>query len=121
MSPSVGPTETPLRAVEFYVLLGLVEGDLHGYGIIQRTEQQSDGRIRLDPGTLYRAIRRLREDGMVEHAPRREDDNLGHGSQRRFYKLTPLGREVAQREARRIAHLARDAVSAGLIDKVELS
>jgi ribonuclease-3 len=43
MTPSATPTETPLRPVEFYVLLGLVEGDLHGYGIIQRTEQQSGG------------------------------------------------------------------------------
>ena len=49
-------TAAPLRPIEFYVLLGLVEGELHGYGIIQRTEQQSDGRVKLDPGTLYRAI-----------------------------------------------------------------
>jgi len=121
MTPPIGQTDTPLRPVEFYVLLGLVEGDLHGYGIIQRTEQQSDGRIRLDPGTLYRAIRRLREGGLVAHAPRREAEDLDDGRQRRYYKLTPSGREVAEREARRIANLARDAINAGLIDRAEIS
>ncbi len=120
MTPSATPTETPLRPVEFYVLLGLVEGDLHGYGIIQRTEQQSGGRIKLDPGTLYRAIRRLREGGLVAHAPRREAEDLEDGRQRRYYQLTPMGREVAEREARRIASLARDAINAGLIDRTEL-
>ena len=120
MTPPNGQTDTPLRPVEFYVLLGLVEDDLHGYGIIQRTEQQSDGRIRLDPGTLYRAIRRLREGGLVEHAPRRAAEDLEDGRQRRYYRLTPTGRDVAEREARRIANLARDAINAGLIDKAEL-
>lgn len=120
MTSPTARSETPLRPVEFYILLGLVEGELHGYGIIQRTEQQSQGRIRLDPGTLYRAIRRLREGGLVDHAARRATDDLEDGRQRRYYQLTSAGRDVAEREARRIANLARDAINAGLIDRAEL-
>ena len=113
-------TDAPLRPVEFYVLLGLVEGDLHGYGIIQRTEQQSGGRVRLDPGTLYRAIRRLREGGLLEQTEHRTEADAEDGRQRRYYRLTSAGHEVAEREARRLANLTRDAISAGLIDRAEL-
>ncbi|NKB88191.1 MAG: PadR family transcriptional regulator [Acidobacteria bacterium] len=113
------PAATPLRPIEFYVLLGLVQGELHGYAIIQRTAEQSNGRVRLDPGTLYRAIARLRQAGLLEEAERKPAEDAA-GRPRRYYALTREGRNVAEIEARRLADLTRDAVAAGLLDKAEL-
>jgi DNA-binding PadR family transcriptional regulator len=104
----------PLRPVEFYILLALAEHDTHGFGIIRATEERSGGSIRLDPGTLYRAITRLGEDGLLEEANRRPAADLAD-KRRRYYRLTDLGREVARAEARRLAELVRDARSSDLI------
>jgi DNA-binding PadR family transcriptional regulator len=104
----------PLRPVEFYILLALAERDTHGFGIIRATEERSGGSIRLDPGTLYRAITRLGEDGLLEEAAPRPAADLAD-RRRRYYRLTELGREVASAEAQRLAGLVRDARSSELI------
>lgn len=104
----------PMRPVEFYILLALAREDLHGYGIIQATERQSGGRVSLDPGTLYRAIRRLHEAGLLEDAERRDADDVD--GRRRYYTLTRSGRAAAAEEARRLAGLVRAAADTDLID-----
>lgn len=108
----------PLRPVEFYILLALCRGETHGYGIISETDRQSEGQIQLDPGTLYRAIARMVEEGLVEEAPRREADDLDR-RRRRYYAITPKGRDVAEMEARRLAGLIRTAREVSLIEDTE--
>jgi len=105
-----------MRPVELYILLALARGDLHGYGIIQATERQSGGAVRLDPGTLYRAIGRLREAGFVDEANRTAAADL-HGRRRRYYTLTEPGRAAAAVEAARLADLVQVAVDVDLLGK----
>jgi DNA-binding PadR family transcriptional regulator len=105
----------PLRPVEFYILLALCRGETHGYGIINETGRQSDGQVQLDPGTLYRAIARMRDEGLVDEADRREADDLDR-RRRRYYAITEKGRHVAELEARRLAGLVRTACEVALID-----
>lgn len=89
----------------FHILLSLADEDLHGYAIIQDVAARTDGEVRLTASTLYAAIRRLLEAGWIEEPARRprvgKDD-----PRRRYYRLTPLGREAAQEEARRLERLA---------------
>lgn len=118
-SGDVGPEVedlVPLRPVEFYILLALSEGECHGYGIVQTTEERSGGEVRLDTGTLYRAIMRLRERGLLEEAERRTAEDLDHRN-RRYYRLTAAGREVATAEARRLAGLVRAARASRLLEE----
>jgi DNA-binding PadR family transcriptional regulator len=102
----------PLKAVDFHILLVLTEQDLHGYGMVKEIEKRSDGRIRLEPGNLYRYVKGLVDDGLVEPADRRE---VGHrrsdepARRRRYYRITPLGRLVLQEEAARMHGLAAAA------------
>jgi DNA-binding PadR family transcriptional regulator len=87
----------PLKPADFHVLLILMDGPLHGYGIMKSVEQESQGEVRLEIGSLYRLLGRLLTEGLLEM---REDDG-----RRRAYSLTPLGRRVLKAEARRLANL----------------
>src|SRR5262245_51714594 len=93
----------PLRPVEFDILLSLAAGERHGYGIIQDAEARKLGVVP-DVGTLYRAIRRLQDQRMVEAATRRAAPD-SDDERRNYYRITPLGRRVAQAEARRLVAL----------------
>ncbi|MBZ5726263.1 MAG: PadR family transcriptional regulator [Acidobacteriia bacterium] len=91
----------PLTAALFQVLVALSDGDKHGYAILKEVEEQSGGEVRLSTGTLYGIIKRLLTDGMiveVRQRPPAEDDD----SRRRYYRLTPWGRQVAAAEAERM-------------------
>lgn len=93
----------PLSEAVFQILLALADGTLHGYAIMQEVEERTGGRTRLGPGTLYGAIRRLREQGILEEV---DDEPAPHGEERRrCYRLTPFGRQVAVLEARRLEQL----------------
>ena len=92
----------PLRPVEFEILLVLTAGDSHGYGIIKEAEERSEGRTRIETGTLYRALRRLTDAGLVEPSTRRAVSDLDD-ERRRYFTITPFGKEVAAVEARRLA------------------
>lgn len=104
----------PLRPVEFEILLTLAPGERHGYAIIQETEARSQGAVRLETGTLYRALHRLGQAGLVTPIERRPADD-GGDERRRYYALTPLGRKVAAAEATRMARLVVAARAARLI------
>ena len=106
----------PMRPVEFYILLALADSDCHGYGIIQATLERSGGTIRLDPGTLYRAITRLKESGLLAEADRREAADLAN-QRRRYYGITELGRRIAAAEAERMSGLVEDARLNNLLDE----
>ncbi len=99
----------PLTPAVFHILLALAHGKAHGYGIMQRVEQLTDGRMRLGPGTLYRSIRGMVADGLIEEAEERPDPALDD-ERRRYYRLTDKGRHLAEMETERLAclvHLAR--------------
>ena len=85
----------------FHILLALADGPLHGYAIMQVIEQDTDGSISLGPGTLYGAIRRLSEEGLIEETRARRGEEEG----RRYYKLTAHGRAAVSGEAARLAKL----------------
>jgi len=114
MSTSNPQDFIPLRAVEFEILLVLSGGDTHGYGIIKEAEERSEGRMRLETGTLYRGLRRLTAEGLV--APAATSPASGAGDQRRrTFTITPLGREVAAAEAGRLARQVDAALARDLI------
>jgi len=104
----------PLRPVEFEVLLVLADGDHHGYAIIQRTDERTDGKLKLETGTLYRALRRLSIEGLVRPASKRPAPDLDD-ERRRYFSITPMGRKVAAAEARRMASLVDAARARSLI------
>lgn len=92
----------PLPSAAFQILLALADEELHGYGIMRRVEEQTGGRIRLGPGTLYSSIQALLEEELIEEV------DLGK-ERRRYYRLTSGGRKVARAEAERLADLLRVA------------
>jgi DNA-binding PadR family transcriptional regulator len=98
----------PLPSAAFQILLSLAGDDLHGYGIMRQVEEQTDGRMRLGPGTLYSSIQTLLEAKLIEEIDQREDTGLGH-ERRRYYRLTSAGRKLARAEADRLADLLRVA------------
>jgi DNA-binding PadR family transcriptional regulator len=96
----------PLPTAAFHILLALADDDLHGYAIMRRVEEQTTGRMRLGPGTLYSSIQSLLEERCVEEVEGNEEREPGH-ERRRYYHLTPAGRKLAQAEAGRLADLLR--------------
>jgi DNA-binding PadR family transcriptional regulator len=95
----------PLPSAAFHILLSLADEDLHGYAIMRLVEEQTEGRMRLGPGTLYSSIQALLEEGFIEEVVGNQDEP-GH-ERRRYYHLTPAGRKLAQAEASRLADLLR--------------
>ncbi|HJX96974.1 MAG TPA: helix-turn-helix transcriptional regulator [Candidatus Acidoferrum sp.] len=100
----------PLPSAAFQILLSLAEEDLHGYGIMRQVAEQTDGRMRLGPGTLYSSIQSLLEEKFIEELDPREDVKLSE-ERRRYYRLTSAGRKLARSEADRLAGLLRVARS----------
>jgi DNA-binding PadR family transcriptional regulator len=98
----------PLPLAAFQILLALADEDLHGYGIMRKVAEQTDGRIRLGPGTLYSSIQSLLEEKLIEEVDLRADAKLGE-ERRRYYRLTSAGRKLARSEAGRLADLLRVA------------
>lgn len=104
----------PLRPVEFHVLLSLATGERHGYGIIQDTESRGETNVP-DVGTLYRALRRMQDQGLIRPSTRRHAPDAGD-ERRNYYRVTTLGMQVARAEARRMAALTRAARLGGLLE-----
>ena len=98
----------PLPSAAFQILLSLADEDLHGYGIMRHVAEQTDGRMRLGPGTLYSSIQTLLEEKFIEEVDLRDDIKLGQ-ERRRYYRLTSAGRKLARSEADRLADLLRVA------------
>ena len=94
----------PLNTLEFRVLLVLMDGDLHGYGIAKEIERRDPSLGRIYPTNPYRRLRDMSEHGLLAELP--ASDN---GEQKRLFKLTELGRLVAKKEALRLEALVLDA------------
>jgi DNA-binding PadR family transcriptional regulator len=103
-------TKLPLTPVAFEILLSLGEEDRHGYHIMQAVERRTDGRITLHAGTLYRALARLVEIGLIEELDERPEPATDE--RRRYYRLTAYGRDVARAEAGRLESQVRAARTA---------
>jgi DNA-binding PadR family transcriptional regulator len=96
----------PLPAAAFHILLALSTGECHGYGIILDVEARTNRALRLSPGTLYRTIQRLLEEGLIEE-PRKKPSGPRDDPRRRYYRITPFGIDVARAETERLAELVR--------------
>lgn len=105
-----GSNEGPpsLSLAVFHILLALAGGERHGYAIMKEAADQTDGRVRIAPGTLYRSIQNLLSAGWIEEAGERPDPTLDD-ERRRYYRLTRKGRHVAASEAKRLSNLVRVA------------
>jgi DNA-binding PadR family transcriptional regulator len=91
----------PLTPVSFEILLSLAGGDQHGYAVMLDVERRTGGALSLHAGSLYRALNRLLEAGLIEELDARPD-RQHDDERRRYYRLTPKGLEVARGEARRL-------------------
>ena len=98
----------PLTPVALNVLLALADGERHGYGIMLEVRERTGGRVRLGPGTLYGAVKRLKEGGVIEESGERPDPE-SDDERRRYYRLTGFGREVLAAEVERLDGLVRAA------------
>lgn len=87
-----------------HLLVALLEGEQHGYGLMKAVETLSDGAVRLGPGTLYGGIKRLLEQGLVEESGERPDPALDD-ERRRYYRLSDAGRAVVAHELRKLDRL----------------
>jgi len=104
----------PLSPAEFHIMLALAGGERHGYAIMREVAEQTGGRMRLGPGTLYGSIRRMLSEGIIEESEERPDPTRDD-ERRRYYRLTPYGRRVAEAEAERLQALTRAAEARGLL------
>ena len=98
----------PLTPAVFHILLALAAGEKHGYAMMREIEDLSDGAVRLGPGTLYRSIKRMLDDGLIEEAGERQDPALDD-ERRRYYRLTSFGAQVLAFETRRLERLVQVA------------
>jgi DNA-binding PadR family transcriptional regulator len=108
----------PLSPKVFMILLAFAEGTSHGYQIKKAVEERSDGQVRLDAGSLYRALARLLDDGLIEETQERPEPSCDD-TRRRYYRLTDMGRRAVAAEARRLAGLLEIARAHDLVDHPE--
>jgi len=114
-SPPAGRV-IPLPPATFHVLMALAEEDRHGYAILQDVALRTGGTVRLGPGTLYRTIQRMLEQGLIEEVRERpapeEDDE-----RRRYYRITASGAVAARAETKRLTELVRMARASGFVTR----
>jgi DNA-binding PadR family transcriptional regulator len=120
MPPERIPTSTlPLKNEVLAMLLALAAEPLHGYAIMQRVEEESAGRIVLQAGAMYRTLRNMLEDGLVEEvddsAPAPDD------RKRRIYRISRQGRTIAQAELDRLAEVVRRGRARDLVKRPKSS
>lgn len=105
----------PLKPLICQILLALAEEEHHGYAILHAVRERSGGRIRINTGPLYRHLKRLLDDGLVEESDYRPaPDHDDH--RRRYYRLTATGREVIAAEAERMAELVEQIRQLGDVE-----
>lgn len=103
-------TFLPLKTDVSLILLALETHPLHGYAIIKDVRERSDGAVELQTGALYRHLRRLLDDGLITEVDRPAGEE-SDDERRRYYRVTPLGRQVVDADLARMAKLIDGARS----------
>jgi DNA-binding PadR family transcriptional regulator len=103
----------PLTPAVFQILLSLSDRERHGYAIMREVGVQTDGQLKLGPGSLYGCLKRMLSAGLVDESEERPDPELDD-ERRRYYRITNLGRRVTRAEAQRL----ETAVSAARAKKM---
>jgi len=98
----------PVKPVAFQILLSLADGERHGYGITQDIASRTSARLRIEPGNLYRSLKAMLDDALIEESERRPAPDLDD-ERRRYYRVTSLGRRVAMAETARLDALVAEA------------
>ena len=106
----------PLNPVDFQVLLVLLEGDSHGYGIVKEMKRRTDGQIDMLPGNFYTVLQRLIREGVLEDVGL-DTEGGTPGRPRRLYRITDLGVRVAAAEAARLRDLVAESAVQALADR----
>jgi DNA-binding PadR family transcriptional regulator len=114
MKPRDPETLLPLKPVVFQVLLSLVDGERHGYAIVQDIGDRSSARLQLEPGNLYRTLRFMLDEALIEESDRRPAPEADD-ERRRYYRITAFGKRVAAAEAARLVELVADAKARNLL------
>jgi DNA-binding PadR family transcriptional regulator len=94
----------PLSLPIFHMLLALSEGERHGYALKREIQHRTGGKLNLGSGALYGSIDKMLEQGLIEESEERPDRHLDD-ERRRYYRITTLGRRVAEAEAARLRQL----------------
>lgn len=94
----------PLKPSTYYILLALGDGERHGYAIMQAVTEMTDGRETILPGTLYAALARMVDEGLIQERDAPEADTSG-GPKRRYYRCTRQGLAAARAESERLRAL----------------
>lgn len=110
---TVAESLLPLPPATFHILVALADEDRHGYAVIKDIAARTDGRLKLSPGTLYRSIDRMVQQGLIRETSSRPARDMDD-ERRRYYRITPFGREVARAESRRLAQMLDLARARGL-------
>lgn len=103
MDAHIRKVYVPMTETGFYILLCLKESN-HGYGVVQKVKEMTDGEIVLAPGTMYGSLSKMEKDGLIEFV--REEEK------RKIYQITQLGSEVLEMELKRIKRLYKTACQA---------
>ncbi len=101
MDAHIRKVYVPMTETGFYILLCL-QTENHGYGIVQRVDQMTDGEIKLSPGTMYGSLSKMEKDGVIRFVKEEE--------KRKIYQITALGTEVLQLEQKRIKRLYKNSM-----------
>lgn len=101
MDAHIRKVYVPMTETGFYILLCL-QSPNHGYGVVQRVEQMTDGEIKLSPGTMYGSLSKMEKDGVIRFVKEEE--------KRKIYQITALGAEVLQLEQKRIKRLYKNSM-----------
>ena len=104
----------PLKPVVFGIMMSLAEQERHGYAILHDVRKRSGGRLKLETGPLYRHLKRLLDDRLVEETEGAEGGESSD-QRRRYYALTELGRSVLATEGQRLAQAVQHAQALGAI------
>ena len=90
----------PLTPAVLHILLALSIQERHGYGIMKEAEADSQGKVKMGPGTLYGSIGRMMEAGLIRESDRKEDPEMDD-ERRVYYKITALGKAALAAELER--------------------
>jgi DNA-binding PadR family transcriptional regulator len=110
----------PLTPAVFHILLALVDGEKHGYAIMQEVEAISHNQIKMGPGTLYGSIKRMLANNLIEEVDERPDPDMDD-QRRRYYQLTGLGSKVLREEVSRLNSLLERAYAKNILANKNLS